>query len=155
MAGPDRVEREVTVTRTVAVPLARVFEAWTKPEQVAEWWHPDYFTTTVSELDARPGGAFNLTMHGPDGTDFPMEAVFREVDPPLHLVFYTTKIMETDGPYPQLEVLTSVTLNKRDDRTDITVNEVVLSSTPPVQEALAGMEMGLNQTLDNLIKYLG
>ncbi len=64
---------------------------------------PIGFTTTVSALDARPGGAFLFDMHGPDGTVFPMEAVFTEVEEPERLVFITTRIMEGEGEEPQLE----------------------------------------------------
>lgn len=148
-------EREVTVTRMIDAARERVFEAWTRAEEVAEWWHPDYFTTTVSELDPQPGGKFTLDMHGPDGTLFPMEAQFTEVEEPERLVFITSKIMEAPGPQPQLEVITTVALAELDGKTELRVHEAVLKSTPPVQQALDGMEMGLNQTLDNLVKFLG
>lgn len=147
-------EREVIATRTIDATRERVFAAWTRAEELAEWWHPIYFTTTVSELDPHPGGKFTLDMHGPDGMVFPMEAVFTEVEEPERLVFLTTKIMEAEGPQPQLEVVTTVTLAERDGKTEMQVHEAVLRSTPPVQPALDGMEMGLNQTLDNLVKFL-
>ncbi len=147
-------EREVIATRTIDAPRSRVFEAWTDAGQLEQWWHPIGFTTTVSELAAEPGGAFRLAMHGPDGTAFPMEAEFTEVEEPERLVFITSKIMEAAGPQPQLEVITTVTLAVQDGKTELKVHEVVLQSTPPVQQALDGMEEGLNQTLDLLVEFL-
>ncbi len=146
-------EREVIATRTIQASRSRVFEAWTNPGQLEQWWHPIGFTTTVSELVAEPGGAFRLAMHGPDGTAFPMEAVFTEVEAPGRLVFITSRIME-GGEDPQLEVVTTVTLGEQDGVTELKVHEVVLKSTPLVQQALAGMEAGLNQTLDLLVEFL-
>jgi uncharacterized protein YndB with AHSA1/START domain len=150
----EMAEKEVTVTRTINAPRRRVFRAWTDAGELAEWWHPIGFTTAVSELDDQPGGAFRLDMHGPDGTVFPMEAVFTEVEEPERLVFITTRIMEGEGPEPQLEVVTTVTLAEQDGKTEMKVHEVVLKSTPLVQQALAGMEEGLKQTLDRLVEYL-
>jgi uncharacterized protein YndB with AHSA1/START domain len=46
---------------------------------VVKWWGPNGFSTTIQKMDVRPGGAWNLVMHGPDGTDDPNYSVFTEV----------------------------------------------------------------------------
>lgn len=48
---------------------------------------PGGFTTTVQKMDVRPGGEWLLTMHGPDGTNYPNKSVFKEVIKPEKLVF--------------------------------------------------------------------
>jgi uncharacterized protein YndB with AHSA1/START domain len=55
---------------------AEVFAALSDPDRVARWWGPDGFTNTIHGFDFRPGGAWSLTMHGPDGKDYPNESRF-------------------------------------------------------------------------------
>ena len=45
------------------------------------------FTTTIHEMDVRPGGIWKQTMHGPDGTDYPSQSVFIEVVKPERIVY--------------------------------------------------------------------
>ena len=56
---------DLSVERHIAAPPSRVWENMTK--RITEWWCPKPWTTTVAELDWRPGGAFNLIMRGPSG----------------------------------------------------------------------------------------
>lgn len=65
-----------------------LWEAWTNPERVVRWWGPAGFTTTNHEMDVRPGGVWVHTMHGPDGTDYPSRAVFREVVHPHRITYH-------------------------------------------------------------------
>jgi uncharacterized protein YndB with AHSA1/START domain len=80
-------DREITITRVFDAPRELVFEAWTDPEQVVRWFGPNGFTTTVHEMDARPGGIWRFTMHGPDGADYPNRVEFIEVVKPERLVY--------------------------------------------------------------------
>lgn len=68
--------------RTIDAPRDLVFDAWTDPAHVGQWWGPDGFTTTTHEIDIRPGGVWRFTMHGPDGVDYPNEIAFEEIVPP-------------------------------------------------------------------------
>jgi uncharacterized protein YndB with AHSA1/START domain len=80
-------DREIVHTRLLDAPRELVWEAFTDPRQVAEWWGPAGFTTTVHEMDVRPGGVWRHTMHGPDGTDYPNKSVFIEVVKPERIVY--------------------------------------------------------------------
>lgn len=60
---------------------AQLFAAMSDPSRVARWWGPDGFTSTMHQFDFRPGGAWLLTMHGPDGTDYPNESRFSRLVP--------------------------------------------------------------------------
>jgi uncharacterized protein YndB with AHSA1/START domain len=80
-------DREVRFTRVIDAPRERVWQAWTDPIRLAQWWGPAGFTTTTKSFDLRVGGEWLLTMHGPDGTDYPNRIVFREIVPPSLLVY--------------------------------------------------------------------
>lgn len=73
--------REIAIVRVFNAPRELVFKAWTDPKQVAQWWGPKGFTTRVTELDLRPGGKWRYVMVGPDGTEYPVKGVFREIVP--------------------------------------------------------------------------
>lgn len=80
-------EDEIIVTRSFDAPRERVFEAMIDPKQVVQWWGPIGFTTTIHEMDVKPGGIWKLTMHGPDGTNYPNKMVFREILRPERIVY--------------------------------------------------------------------
>lgn len=58
---------------------AEVFAAMRDPERVARWWGPAGFTNTIHKYEFAPGGRWLLTMHGPDGTNYPNESRFTRV----------------------------------------------------------------------------
>lgn len=103
-------DRELRVSRLLNAPLPLVWEAWTQPEHLCNWWGPDGFTCTISKMDVRHGGQWHLVLHGPDGTDYRNESVFREVVPQEKIVyehtsapFFTATItFEAQGEQTQL-----------------------------------------------------
>lgn len=78
---------EIAITRMYDAPVEAVWDAWTDPEQVAQWWGPRGFTLTTHSKDLRPGGHWAYTMHGPDGTDYPNNTVYLEVEEHAKLVY--------------------------------------------------------------------
>jgi len=74
-------DRELLITRILNAPIELVWEVWTKPDHIVNWWGPNGFTNTITTMDMVPGGQWNLTMHGPDGTDYANKSTFKEVIP--------------------------------------------------------------------------
>jgi len=83
----DTADRELVVTRLLNAPRELVFKVWTDPRHVAKWWGPNGFTNTIHEMEVKPGGVWRLTMHGPDGVDYPNKIVFHKVVKPGLLVY--------------------------------------------------------------------
>jgi uncharacterized protein YndB with AHSA1/START domain len=98
-------DRELLLTRTLNAPVDLVWEAWTNPEHIANWWGPDGFTNTINHMDMKPGGEWSLVMHGPDGTDFKNLSIFREIvlhkkivyEHVSHPLFVATVLFEAQG----------------------------------------------------------
>ena len=86
MTSPES-DREIVVTRVLDAPRELAWQAMTDPRHVAQWWGPRGFTTTIGQMDVRPGGVWTHVMHGPDGTDYPNQSVFKEVVYPERIVF--------------------------------------------------------------------
>jgi uncharacterized protein YndB with AHSA1/START domain len=78
---------EIRLTRVYDAPVKAVWDAWTDPDQVAQWWGPRGFTLTTRHKDVRTGGTWDYTMHGPDGTDYPNLAKYLEVEKYSRLVY--------------------------------------------------------------------
>jgi len=72
-------DRGLLITRVLNAPVELVWEVWTEPQHIAEWWGPDGFTNTITSMDMQPGGVWDLVMHGPDGTDYKNKSVFKEI----------------------------------------------------------------------------
>lgn len=80
-------DREIAITRILDAPRELVYEVWTKPEHIAQWWGPNGFTNTVHNMEVKVGGEWRLTMHGPDGIDYPNLIIFKEIIAPEKLVY--------------------------------------------------------------------
>src|SRR5678809_780124 len=61
--------RELTITRVLNAPIELVWNVWTDPDHIKNWWGPNGFTNTIFEMDVKPGGNWEFIMHGPDGKD--------------------------------------------------------------------------------------
>jgi uncharacterized protein YndB with AHSA1/START domain len=83
----DTSDREILISRLFDAPRDLVWLAMTDPKHVVHWWGPRGFTTTIEQMDVRPGGVWQLVMRGPDGTAYPNRHIFKEVTKPERIVF--------------------------------------------------------------------
>ncbi len=83
----ETANRGLSITRLLPAPVDLVWEAWTNPGQIIHWWGPDGFTSTIHTMDVTTDGEWRLTMHGPDGKNYPNRSMFREIVPFKKIVF--------------------------------------------------------------------
>src|ERR1700753_3700261 len=94
-------KKEITIVRTYEAPREKVWQAWTDPKQLSEWWAPNGFTTPTVEIDPKVGGELYIVMLAGEnlgqmsGMKAPMKGVFSEVTPPEKLVFSNNAIDES------------------------------------------------------------
>jgi uncharacterized protein YndB with AHSA1/START domain len=141
-------ERTVVITRVFDAPRELVWKAWTDPRHMAQWWGPHGFTNPVCELEVRPGGALRIVMRAPDGAEYPMKGVFREVIKPERLVF--TAVAEDERGNALLEALTTVTFAEQDGKTKLTVHARAVGLVVAAGRMLEGMQAGWTQSLERL-----
>lgn len=78
----EPVEQRADARSTfIAATTAQVYAALSDAGRIARWWGPDGFTSSIHQFDFHPGGIWRLTMHGPDGTDYPNESRFTRLTP--------------------------------------------------------------------------
>lgn len=68
-------------SKLIAATPEKVFAALSAPERIARWWGPAGFRNTIHRFEFVPGGLWLLTMHGPDGKDYPNESRFTRIEP--------------------------------------------------------------------------
>jgi uncharacterized protein YndB with AHSA1/START domain len=145
-------QRTLVIERVFDAPRDMVFKAWTDPERVAQWWGPHGFTNPVCEMDVRPGGALRIVMRAPDGAEYPMEGVFREIVEPERLVF--TNIAVDQKGRSLIKGHTTVTFVEHRGKTKLTLQTSATGLVAIAVAMLEGMEAGWNGSLDRLARYL-
>ena len=76
----DVSARTVTLKRTFKAPIKLVWEAWTDPQHIAQWWSPKGVTTKVVEHEFKVGGKWKYIMPMPNGKEFIAEGVYIEIE---------------------------------------------------------------------------
>ena len=138
--------REIVATRVFDAPRELVFEMWTDPKHVTQWWGPNGFTTTIYEMDVKPGGVWRFVMHGPDGVDYQNRVVYREIVKPERLVY-----AHVSGP--QFEM--TVTFADDGGKTRLTARMLFESAAQRDQVVKERNAIeGLTQTLGRLAGYV-
>ena len=148
MAAKNK-SNEIRITRIYNAPVQAVWDAWTDPEQVAQWWGPRGFTLTTHSKDLRSGGSWNYTMHGPDGVDYPNTTKYLEVEKHSKLV-YDHGGNDDRAPLFRVTVLFSEVKGK---------TKMDMSMTLPTPEAAEETrrfikKAGGDSTWDRLAEYL-
>jgi len=148
-------ERTTAYTDGAYLVMERIFDAprdlvWkvmNDPERVTNWWGPQGYTTTVEEMDVRPGGRWRWVNHTTGGETAPFKGEYLEVDPPSRTV--RTFIFDVPGFDDRAAVETMV-LEDLGDRTKVTAR-TLFPSVEDLQGALAtGMIRGALETYDRL-----
>jgi uncharacterized protein YndB with AHSA1/START domain len=141
-------DRELVVTRTFDAPAHIVFDAWTKPELLKQWWAPKSFGVSLFECeqDLRVGGAYRFAFGRDPKSPEVFTGRYLEVDPPARLVF--TQIYERMAHVG--EAVVTAIFDESQGRTRLILRQV-FPSKEALEGALAsGMERGMRITLDQL-----
>ena len=142
----DTANRELVISRVFNAPKELVWKVWTEPEHIRQWWGPNGFTNTIFQMDVKPGGVWDLIMHGPDGTDYKNKSVYKEVVKYEKLVYD-----HVSGPKFQF----TVTFKEQGKKTLISIQ--MLFETVELRDQTAKTfkaDEGLRQNMEKLEVYL-
>ena len=149
-------DRELVITRLIRAPRERVFQAWTDPEQLKQWYAPNGCTIHFAQIDVRPGGRIHSCIHNPEYGDCWCVGTYLDIVAPERIVHTLSNAYEDgreaspadlgmDPGWPQETVIT-ITFEEQDGGTKITLHQTV-------SEALAkhtGAHPSWLQMLDRL-----
>ena len=137
---------ELTITRRFDAPARLIFNAWSKAEFQAQWLGPAGFTVPSCEVDFRVGGKYRAHIRSPEGADFVLYGVYREIVEPSRLVF--TFAWEEEGERG-LETLVTITFAAHGDKTTMVFTQAPFQSVAERD----GHFGGWSECLDKLAAY--
>lgn len=160
-AAPDEV---FSITRTFDAPRELVFQAWTEPERLAQWWGPKGMEVSVESIDLRPGGIFHYAMATPGGKMWG-RFVYQEIEPPAKLSFISSFSDENAGvvrapfsPHWPLENYSIIELTEEGGKTNMSFRGWPINATEEERKAwkdmFSSMQGGWGGTLEKLEEYL-
>jgi uncharacterized protein YndB with AHSA1/START domain len=141
----DTSDRELQLSRVLDAPVELVWEVFTDPEHIAQWWGPNGFRNTITRMDVKPGGKWDLLMHGPDGTDYKNESVYLEVVKHRRIVF------EHVSP----KFIATISFEERGEQTLLTWH-MLFESAEQFSQVVKTFKAdeGLKQNVEKLSRYL-
>jgi uncharacterized protein YndB with AHSA1/START domain len=157
---------DFVISRVFDAPRELLWECFTDPGRMKQWWGPRGVTVVAAKMDLRPGGTYHYGMSMPNGQVMWGKFVYREITAPERLVLVNSFSDEAGGitrhpmsPTWPLELLTTFTFEEEPvGKTKLTVRWSPINATEAEQQTFdAGhdsMRQGWGGTLDQLGAYL-
>jgi uncharacterized protein YndB with AHSA1/START domain len=145
------LDREIVMSRVIDAPRDLVFEAWSDPKHLPQWFGPAGFRIETREIDVRVGGVWRFDMIAPDGTRYPNRMQFRRIERPRLIEVDHGADKDEDPGMFRVAVTFDV---QGDGKTVLTLRQ--LHPTAAQREATIGfgaVEFGY-QTLDKLAAHV-
>lgn len=144
-------DTEIVLTRVFTVPRRLVFEAWTDPKHVKQWYGCSVSTLVACEIELRVGGSYRYTMRSPDGVHHTMTGIYREITPPQRLVY--TERYVTEG-FTSNDAVVTVLFAEHGGMTTLTSTVLHQSKADRDGHLQAGVEKGAAEVYDRLASHL-
>jgi uncharacterized protein YndB with AHSA1/START domain len=144
----EESNRTLSIKRTFDAPLKLVWEAWTQPKHIANWWGPKGMKTKIVEHDFRVGGKWKYTMTMPDGSEFIGEGKYS-------LIVELEKIFSSANFIPMTEgVEIRAFFEDNGDKTNFTFNVIHPTEEYCKQQEKMGFYNGWGSTFDRLETFV-
>jgi uncharacterized protein YndB with AHSA1/START domain len=148
MEKNDFEKRVLTLKKTFDAPIELVWEAWTKPEHIAQWWGPKGMAVNVVEHNFKVGGKWKYVMMMPNKGEFISEGEYSEILKPNKIVTSANFRPMTEGV--ELRIL----LEKSGEKTIFTFSVVHPTEEYCRQQEKMGFYNGWGSTFDKLGEYV-
>lgn len=144
---------DLVLEREVDIPPALVWEAWTTPGHIRQFFAPKPYEITDCEIDLRPGGMFRFVMRSPEGADIPGLSCYLEVVPNQRLV-WTDALQPGYRPSPEPFFTAVLTLEPSGKGTKYTATAIHRDEAGRRQHEAMGFHEGWGTVLDQLVAYM-
>lgn len=152
--------KDLTFERTYQAPLETVWQAWTDPEMIEQWWGPEKTSIPQCEVDLRQGGRIYVVMEAGEGmgkyagTRWPMEGTFTEVAPASRLTYEAQSWTEGEEATTTIKHVNDLTLNGDESGTTVKLRITITEIGTGAKMAAFGMKWGYKQYFDKLERFL-
>jgi uncharacterized protein YndB with AHSA1/START domain len=141
----ESVRATLVVRKTIRATAQFLFDAWTRPDHLKQWWGPANVTCVDAMVDLRVGGGYRLANRFPDGNVLWIVGEFEVIEPPDKLVY--TWRLESE---PQESERVTVLFEPRDGATEV----IVMHERIPDADRRKQHEQGWIGCLDGLAEYV-
>jgi uncharacterized protein YndB with AHSA1/START domain len=135
------------IRRFINAPRTRVYEAWTDPAQLKEWWGPEGVRTRSFVADARPGGKYQWDLLNQEGEEMMVRGEYRELVPDRKIVF--TWQWDDDDVWKNRTSVVTIELFDRGAGTELRLIHEQL----PSEASRDRHNQGWNSVLDRLQEF--
>ena len=146
-------ELDLVLTRDIDVPVELVWEAWTTPASLKQWYVPKPWSVTDCEVDLRPGGIFRTVMRSPDGQEFPNVGCYLDILVNKRLVF-TDTLLPGFRPSPKPFFTGILTLEPTAKGTRYTAMAIHGDPDACKKHEEMGFHNGWGTALDQLVDHI-
>jgi uncharacterized protein YndB with AHSA1/START domain len=139
-------DRELSIARLITAPIELIWEVWTKPEHIKNWWGPEGFKNSIATMDVQPGGEWEFIMHGPDGTDYKNKHIYLDLVQPEKIV-----LQHVTAP----KFVMTATFEAQGNKTLVTLCSL-FESAEQLQHVIKVFKAdeGMIQNMDRMERYL-
>jgi predicted dithiol-disulfide oxidoreductase (DUF899 family)/uncharacterized protein YndB with AHSA1/START domain len=139
---PEPLSHRLQVRRTFDASPARLFHAWTTPEDLKRWYAPNDLTVALAQVDLRVGGQYRIHMRKPDGTEHRVTGRYEVIEPPHKLAF----TWQWEGEGDPAETLVTVDFQARGTGTELVLTHERFATA----KARDGHQQGWSAILEKL-----
>jgi uncharacterized protein YndB with AHSA1/START domain len=118
----DKETKTVSITREFAAELSLVWDAYTKPELLDQWWAPKPLTSRTKVMDFRVGGRRFYAMVSPDGQELGwVLQKYTSISPKTNFKLFNAFADENENPeLPGSDW--DLTFSEQDGRTKVSIS---------------------------------
>ena len=166
MTDTQTSKEEFVISRVINAPRERVFDAFTNPDQMRQWFSPKGFTVIAAKMDLRPGGFYHYGMRGPDGNEMWGKSVYREIKRPERIVYVNSFSDEAGNitrhpmspTWPRQLLTTILFEEQKKGQTKLTIKWALLEPNEEERATFMGAHDGMRQgwtgSLDKLTDFI-
>jgi len=152
----DKQTKTVSITKEFAFELSLVWDAYTKPELLDQWWAPKPFASRTKVMDFRVGGRRFYAMVSPDGQERWALQKYTSISPKTNFKFFNAFADEDENPeLPGSDW--DLTFSERDGTTKVNIsiyNESLERLEKMVEMGFKEGTMGQFTNLEDLLAKL-
>jgi uncharacterized protein YndB with AHSA1/START domain len=144
----DKPTKTIVITREFAADLSLVWDAFTKPELLDQWWAPKPFLSKSKIMDFKVGGRRFYAMVMPEGQEKWSVQKYTSITPKTNFKFFNAFSDENEN----LELPGSdwdLSFSEQNGVTTVRIT-VVNESLERLEKLIDGFKMGMTSTLNYL-----
>lgn len=159
MALLSRTKR-INFDRTYKASASQVWQAWTDPDLLRQWWGPENTIVTDCEVDLQIGGEVRIVMEAGEkmgkyqGTRWPMAGTFTDIEPETLLRYDARSWTEGEEAGTTIEHINEVVITPAGDETQLRLTISINKIGPKAKMAAFGMKWGYKAQLKQLEELL-